>query len=115
MGVGVSLRYSHTLQRVLTCEWIDGCKITDASGLERMKVDRADVCSLLQKTLSTLPFTCSHSLLYHSYRCAASWWRHSVSRYFRLASYTEIRTLAIVSVHAKKEVGEEWKGRPGVP
>ena len=47
-----------TLQRVLTCEWIDGCKITDASGLERMKVDRADVRSLLQKTLSTLSFPC---------------------------------------------------------
>ena len=31
------------LQRVLTCEWINGCKITDTAGLERMKVNKADV------------------------------------------------------------------------
>ena len=108
---------SSMLQRVLTCEWIDGCKITDVSGLERMKVDKADVCvhcSLFSKRHSWPCMSLySHPvllvILHHPCRCVASWWRLSVSKSFRLVLCTAILTQAMVSVCVEKG-GREGRG-----
>ena len=108
---------SSMLQRVLTCEWIDGCKITDVSGLERMKVDKADVCvhcSLFSKRhswpcLSLFSHPVLLVILHHPCRCVASWWRLSVSKSFRLVLCTAILTQAMVSVCVEKG-GREGRG-----
>ena len=110
---------SPMLQRVLTCEWIDGCKITDFSGLERMKVDKADVCvhcSLFSKRHSW-PYLSLFSsqpvflaILHHSCRCVASWWRLSVSRSFRLVLCTATLTQAMVSAWRREEGGKGSRG-----
>jgi predicted unusual protein kinase regulating ubiquinone biosynthesis (AarF/ABC1/UbiB family) len=39
--------WDHTSRRVLTMEYIDGVKITDIAGLERMGIDKSDVAKIL--------------------------------------------------------------------